>query len=300
MSRRPFHPDLPTARREDAFSLIEILVVVALLSVIILGLILMFDQTQKAFRAGMTQTDVLEGGRAATELISRELSQMTPANQAQGVNFYAFVPRFDPLLQPLPGTVALPGSQSSYRTNLMEEMFFLTKENQKWTGIGYRVSDPLGGVGTLYRYETNVSVISGDPAVLYTNWVALPPNDIPLSRMSRVLDGVVHFKVRAYDTNGFWVNNTINSKIISNAPSGSYSLPGYYAFNEVPELFFLNDALPAYVEFELGVLEQRVLRKADSIPSAAARRTYLQQQAGHVHVFRLRVPVRNVNPSAYR
>src|SRR5580765_490659 len=209
MSRRHSHPDFPRARRDDAFSLIEIMVVMALLSVIVLGLLLMFDQTQRAFRSGMTQTDVLEGGRAATELISRELSQIAPANHAQGVNFYAVVPPFDPLLQPLPGMVAQPGTVNYYRTNLMEEMFFLTRENQNWTGIGYRVSDPLGGVGTLYRYETNVSAIFTDPSVLYTNWLY----NVPLTKMSRVLDGVVHFKVRAYDTNGFWITNSINSKI---------------------------------------------------------------------------------------
>jgi hypothetical protein len=45
------------------FSLIEIMVTVGLLTFIILGLLLMFNQTQRAFRTGMTQTDVL-GSRA--------------------------------------------------------------------------------------------------------------------------------------------------------------------------------------------------------------------------------------------
>lgn len=299
MNCRLSHPIPSHSWRERAFSLIEILVVVALLSVIILGLILMFDQTQRAFRSGMTQTDVLEGGRAATELIARELSQVTPANRSQGVNFYAFVPTVDPLLQPLPGTPTNSTPVSYLRTNLMEEIFFLTKENQTWTGIGYRVSDPVGGVGTLYRYETNISATYGEPALLYTNWLY----NVPLTSMSRVLDGVVHFKVRTYDTNGFWINGYLNSKITAVPPSSipnSGASPAYYPFDEVGELRFLGDAVPASVEFELGVLEQRVLKRADALPTAAARRAYLRQQAAHVHVFRLRVPVRNVNASAYR
>src|SRR4051812_38323136 len=48
------------------FSLIEILVVVALLSVIILGLVAMFHQTQKALLSTTTQVDFLEAGRAAS------------------------------------------------------------------------------------------------------------------------------------------------------------------------------------------------------------------------------------------
>src|SRR6185436_10353272 len=61
-----------------AFSLIEIMVVVVLLSVIILGLMAMFNQTQRAFKLGMNQTDVLEAGRVGTDLIVREMEQLTP------------------------------------------------------------------------------------------------------------------------------------------------------------------------------------------------------------------------------
>src|SRR5947207_12610645 len=52
------------------FSLIEIMVTVSLLTFIILGLLLMFNQTQRAFRTGMTQTDVLEAGRATMDMLS--------------------------------------------------------------------------------------------------------------------------------------------------------------------------------------------------------------------------------------
>src|SRR5258708_2837402 len=74
--------------RRAAFSLIEILIVVALLSIIILGLLAMFSQTQKAFRAGLTQTDVLQAGRLAGDMLGRELEQITPA-YVIGTNFGA-------------------------------------------------------------------------------------------------------------------------------------------------------------------------------------------------------------------
>jgi hypothetical protein len=61
-----------------------------------------------------------------------------------------------------------------------------------------------------------------------------------------------------------------------------------------------SNALPASVEVELGILEDRTLQRAESIPIANVRSNYLAQQAGKVHLFRQRVWIRNVDPSAYR
>src|SRR5690349_9405531 len=72
MRAAPAHSFPPAGfRSRQGFSLIEILVVVALLSVIILGLIAMFHQTQKALLSTTTQVDLLESGRAAADLVVR-------------------------------------------------------------------------------------------------------------------------------------------------------------------------------------------------------------------------------------
>ena len=55
------------------------MVVVALLALIVMALMAVFNSTQTAFRAGVTQTDVLEGGRAAMDLIAADLRQMSPS-----------------------------------------------------------------------------------------------------------------------------------------------------------------------------------------------------------------------------
>ena len=60
-----------------AFSLIEIMVAVSLLSFIIVGLLAMFFQVQRVFRAGTAQADIMEGGRATMNLIVRDLQEMT-------------------------------------------------------------------------------------------------------------------------------------------------------------------------------------------------------------------------------
>ena len=73
------------------------------------------------------------------------------------------------------------------------------------------------------------------------------------------MDGVVHLTVRGYDPNGNWINgfnptytNTINTLYYSNA------------YGEAQYVMFSN-AVPASVELELGVLEDRPLARAESL-----------------------------------
>jgi hypothetical protein len=54
------------------------------------------------------------------------------------------------------------------------------------------------------------------------------------------------------------------------------------------------------VDFELGILEQSAYDRYKSLPVYNAQTNYLAHQAGHVHLFRQRVSVRNVDPAAYQ
>ena len=63
---------------------------------------------------------------------------------------------------------------------------------------------------------------------------------------------------------------------------------------------FVSNAIPASVEVELGILEERAAERARSITSPTARYNYLTNEVGKVHLFRWRVPVRNVDPRAYQ
>ena len=271
------------------FTLVEILVVAVLLTVIILGLLAMFQQTQKAFRVGLTQTDVLESGRATTQLVARELEHVRAANGA-AVNFFAWIP-FPRQEQDLPGPPTDSGGVVLKRWNFLEEMFFLTRSNQYWIGIGYRVGGPAigSGIGSLYRYETN-SHVSADPY-----WMLGDFTNQPLGNLSRIADGIVHFKIQAYDLKGILLTNEVAQNIpdtIIRMSSGTYApgQVGYYSMT--------NKTVPASVDFELAILEPRAQERVRSLPEPAAS-AYLAQQAGRVHVFRQRVTVRNVDPSVY-
>jgi hypothetical protein len=233
----------------------------------------------------MTQVDVLEGGRNVTDMLNRELQQLRPGYQGGTVNFLTITNAPPQLLQVLPGVP----TNVALRVNLSQQLYFLTRENQTWTGIGYKIIDPETGnlateVGTLCRFESSTN-LPNLPAGLYDNYYFAP-----LSRLSKVLEGVVHFKVRAFDPQG----NLVNSP-----QPNILAMPMNAALTEVAAYGFYSNALPASVEIEIGILEERTYRRAKSIPVGPARSNYLRDQAGRVHIFRLRVPVRNVDSGAY-
>jgi prepilin-type N-terminal cleavage/methylation domain-containing protein len=320
----------PTAQRR-AFSMIEILVVVALLSVIVLGLMAMFNQTQRAFRLGMSQTDVLQSGRMATELITREIGQTTPSYLdwtngipvAQQPNYFWLLgaPNFCSQVTNV-GYQSLPGS-TAFRTNIMDDVFFLVRENQTWTGIGYfvrtnRADDPdlpggVGPAGTLYRFETNdtVALFHANPSGLFDGFNLARAQDAT-NGVSKVVDGVVHFRIRPFDASGWMIPN--NPSYSTNWPYSLTNLPAFASSNlffdlhnqyyipgsgETGAYVFFSNAVPAAVEMELGVLEQQVYDQYKSIPILSAQQAFLTNQAPHVHLFRQHIPIRTVDPTAY-
>jgi len=316
-SRFTLHAPRPT---RGAFTLIEILVAMALLSFIVIGLFAMFNQTQRAFRLSMTQADILEAGRAVTEMIPRELEQIVPSDRA-AVNFAAVMvpaivlnpaplPPLPPLTQSLPGTTLL-------RTNLLQDCFLLQRQNQSWVGIGYcvRTNDDTGhlwlpeispgqlGAGTLYRFSATLPLVISDPGradnglfsepyLLYTAFLkACAPGSAAIS--NRICDGVVHFRLRAFATNGFPLFSDgvhTNACFRTNSLTPGYSLVGQtlavpspiFANNSTfPDnwsgLYFASNAVPAAVEMELGLLEQYTWERYNSIGNPAARLAYLRR-----------------------
>lgn len=317
------------SRWRAAFSLIEVLVVTGLLSVIIIGLVLMFSQTQRAYKLGTTQVDVLEGGRMVTDIVTRDLQQMTPARLPYwtGVtNFSAVVlpPPYVALSQPLAGNLI-------QRTNVLQDMFFLSRENQNWRGIGYVVrtnhaangnlNEPVAEMGSLYRFEQTYSdaQFRVAPYGLNLEFLAAIRNSTNAT-LSKLLDGVVHFVVRTYDPGGRRIEfnhpnviQTLPTQFRMYSPTNDVH-PTFFVTNEVRLLAeitdysrygeigcsFQSNAVPATVEVEIGVLESKEIERARSITDATARANYLSQQAGKVHIFRWRVAIRNFDPAAYQ
>jgi hypothetical protein len=292
----------------------------------------MFHQVQRAFVSSMNQTDQLEAGRAVAQMLPAELEQTTPSG-ANAVTFYtqtiANSTPLTPLTQSLPGTTAT-------RLNLLQDCFILLRTNQTWVGIGYcvRTNDAGGGlwwpetgpgsgqlgVGSLYRWSAATNVLRSDspylglpsdPSQLYRAFaIASQPGSTLIS--NKICDGVVHFYLAAFATNGFPIvslSSHTNACFRTNALTLGYNvvLPAQAAQNSYANpvaLVFWSNAVPASVELQLGILEQHAVDRYTSIGTPAARLNYLQSPnyyvSSRVNLFRQRIPIHNVDPSAYQ
>ncbi len=257
-----------------AFSVVEMLVAVAIMTLIVFGLYKMFDQTQRALRGNITQTDVLESGRAAMELVSRELEQMAPSGIFHGTNFVVTMAALpdEPLIQSLAGA-------NEVRTNVIQDIFFLSRLGQEVTGTGYRVLFASNGVGTLSRFSITRHVGLVTASNLPVAFLSTFPTNL-----QKIADGIVHFKVSAYDQLGYRITAAFR-------PNEVIAVPEFRARAE-SRLYFMDKFMPAYLELELGYLEPPVVDQAKSFPNRDVARRFLEKQAGKVHLFRQRIPVR--------
>lgn len=297
-----------------AFSLVEVLLVVTLLSLIVLVLMTVFNSTQAAFRAGVTQTDILGGGRAAMDLIVSDLKLMTasggysnPPSSTEIISYSQSAPNFyvstnfdgyPPLYQSLPGSIT-----SVVRTNMLENIFILSRQNvsgrDTWVGVGYAVNATnVWPLFPLYRFATN-SPASEDPTALFNTFIfEVETGGYTNTGWSHLIDGVVDLRAHPFDVNGYQVTNSYYY---------NFTQPIFYtnvfaqplAWNDTG-LYFFSNTVPASVEVQLATLEDHVLQRAGSLlQGSIAQSNYLAQQAGRVHVFRQHVLIPNVDPTAY-
>jgi hypothetical protein len=284
------------------------MVVVLLLSLIVIALMAVFNSTQAAFRASVTQTDILEGGRATMDLMAGDLKEMAPSlggsnsvvgvnNGLATVNFYANTNlNYVPLVQAL---TASPNNQQ--RTYVLQQFFILNHQNTKWWGVGYMVlTNSSDGIYSLYRIQYPPDQSAVNPATIFTNQAVQNFFLNPTNGGSHLIDGVVGLRVRAFDNNGYWMTNTLNFASGQTATNKNvlFLLPS--ALGETGFYMFSN-TLPASVEIEMDTLEDRILQRAGTWPDGSpAQISYLAQQAGKVHVFRQRVSIPNAGPPAYQ
>jgi prepilin-type N-terminal cleavage/methylation domain-containing protein len=331
--------------RDLGFSLIEVLLAVSIMSVIIVGLFSMFNQTQKALRATSKQVDILGTGRSAIELLVQDiqaaeapdlplLSQVVPSTtqlpHMQGTldRGYGYRPVIQALVDDSPQRI-------SRRTNLLQNTFFLTRSNLNWVAKGYFFSPttnfvaPNGvqslGFGTLFRFSS----VNVDPNATrvenrfqpqrrlnhdllnnfwsqYNTIQSLDPqsanSQIHNLSVSPLIEGVVHFKLQPIDSDGrpmvYYTNyNALNASVNLGYPKTileSESLGGDLLLGQTRFRFF-GDALPAFIELELGVLDPEVMARLKAMPNLAAARQYLYDKPGAVHLFRRMVPLSTAN-----
>jgi type II secretory pathway pseudopilin PulG len=318
---------LPALTAEKlAFTLTELLVAVGIMMVVIFALYKMFDETQRALRSNVTQVDVLESARAALELLTRDVEQATYADVPSDtllratnlyvLNYFNESPTYQPL------------NDRTQRTNFFQELFFLTRSNDyTWYANAYFVAsltNPAArvgpqGVGTLYRFSTPVRRdidlpgwttnrldldglrdtrrlfhrVKTDLKFLTNNPAGYP--------VYPLLNGVTHLRWQAYDLAGRRLDYRLPALFPSVWMQADLKVPGatQFAFTNPPaaELHqpgVRSNALPAYLEMELAVLEAEAVERLKSMPTPERRHSFFTNQTGRVHLFRERIPIRTV------
>jgi len=303
-----------------AFTVTELMVSISILAVIVIALYSVFNQTQRALRSNEAQVDITERGRAVMEMIARELEQSVATRVRGETNMFGGIgyPPWYPTVQ----TNLDASSGVAIRTNSLHQLFFMTRQTNNWFAIGYKVADATNGVGTLYRYSTNqIGAKPGTNLLSGAFYASIPTqtNSPAYSNYHRIADGVVHFRVAAYDPNGRRMDygmlttnifgkyhlaalNTqggLRTNFSSLAPDVGTNvvlqqlIPGSFA--ETRFIAFLNNALPAYVDVELGVLEPETLKQyellAQDDPTGPRAKNFLAKRINKVHLFRRRVPI---------
>src|SRR5262249_9699703 len=154
-----------------------------------------------------------------------------------------------PLQQTLP-----PGS---IRTNLLQDLYFVSRANQTISAVGYfvRTNPGIGGnvdlAGTLYRYQTNipVGVFNANPQMAFQSlFTATNSSPTNAGFVSKMLDGVVEFRVRCYDTNGYQLNGESAINYYTNFVNfQDWNIPGGggVTSNDMQLCIFSNNIVPA-------------------------------------------------------
>lgn len=286
--------DIPgvAGRRERGLTLVEILVAVSILVLIMVGLLTMFNHTSKAFRGSLNTVDILEGGRTALDIITSDLEQAAASGDTNGVNVFAGLQ--SNVNPPLNTAFSLGGGAP---TNFYIQNLFILSRGVDWNGIGFKVLNPneldptqpnatnTVVMGTLYRFSTNANRLVPNQFLETFN---LPPRTLmnnPSGRqLSRIIDGVVHFRVLFYDTAGrvYSINNPY--------PGNPSVTDDFYPGQKLT--FFRGEKLPGYIELELGVIETPTLERARAITDVAQRSAFITANANKVHLYRRQIPIR--------
>lgn len=308
-------PHLKLGKRGAAFSVIELMLAISIMGLIMYALFSVFNQTQRALRASETQGGISEKARAIMEIITRELEQVHPAHlqfsyDTHVTNFYSTLD-FIPRIQSAGGS-----SLVKARTNVLDSFFFTRKETNFWNVIGYKINHATNVVGELKRFSWTNNFPYAYPFFTNVSAAFLTTSVTNEVFFHHIADGVIHFRLTPYDINGLPLgyNSTNNQPGVyrifrsdaNGAPLPQMSdVPRWQEANVMLQqsiagntnyttATFTSNAVPAYVELELGMLEQDTLRQyyqmlQDANPNA---NSFLTEKISKVHLFRQRIPIR--------
>jgi prepilin-type N-terminal cleavage/methylation domain-containing protein len=260
-----------SARVSHGFTLVEVLIATAILSLLVILLASLVSAVNRAWISGEQQVSEFQDGRAVLELISRELSQAIISPRLQLVQ--------NPVM---PAGLKLRANSdtifwqapiaSGASGNLAEVGYFLVEDN----------STPNSGaeIFQLKRFfvppsdPNNYQIFSNPPSDSSAPWVSSYVN-APVT--TSVASGVVALWIRCFDINGDLIPWLLNDP-------GNVGQVGTLKFNSAAHFqpaipgrnssFLYTDrkstaqahALPASIEVTIVTVDSRTFKRSPSIP----------------------------------
>jgi hypothetical protein len=289
----------------SGFTLVEMMLVVAMTLVIVLTIVKAFDVTQKAFIKSLAQTDLLENGRGTISLISSDLAQINSVewNDGSGVlrpsmvvtNVTTSALNLD--YPTSPGGLA---TQQFY----FQDFFFMKEFRREWDAVAYRVAF-TNGVGSLYRLQTRTNTRTPDPTFYLQELLSINRNSIstfdhnnfsaavPPPVVSLMAEGVVHFEINVYNQDGI----LLESLAQPSAPPYPYFTAIQALGNGVQDFNYTVNApnIPSFAELVMGIMGPKLREQYAGILSPELATEFLQRESGNIQLFRTMFPLRNGN-----
>jgi hypothetical protein len=154
-------------------------------------------------------------------------------------------------------------------------------------------------IGTLYRYSRTAHERLLNQEVLYGGFRKVQvANERRIARaveftsLPPVIGGVIHFAVKAYDSEGRLYtaqSNVTNQFQTIRVENPSYLPTGDYQYR------FWNKKVPDYLEVELGVLSPDTFERLKLEPDQRRALMFLQRESANIHYFKQRIPIRTAS-----
>jgi prepilin-type N-terminal cleavage/methylation domain-containing protein len=292
-------------RRSSAFTLVELLIAITILSLLVVLLASLLSGVSRAWVSSEQQIGTFQDGRAITDLISRDLSQSVISPQLQFIQNPGN-------LSTAPNTLLTSTTQVANTESLFWQTVSASDALGNVNEVGYYLTHRADSNGIEHFELRRFFVSPADPrqppsapvanpsyhiydvpSTVYYNsssttimppWINLNGKNLDPARTdfefwsSVVSDGVVGFWIRCLDRNGEaipWLSSADNSTSPIRYNSTAYfqpAIPGQAASFKYTKTSSTVKAnlLPATVELTIVTVDSRTMQRKPTIPAVPA------------------------------
>lgn len=232
--------------------------------------------------------------------------------------------------RPAGGIFQPPGVDDTLHRDVpLNELYFQTQlQGNRWTAVGFFVAGSAGAnllpdetLGTLYRYQDPLTEAPrGTDAARRFSWFysynGAANKNVAGNQRSRQKEGFIEESYRRTNSTRL-IDNVLFFRVLPFASSGipvDVNLatdPKYFGFftnasaagimltnlvSEPPDIktttTFVNNAMPAAVEVELGVLSPRLWTQYTNQANSELKVNFLAKHSADILIFRQRIPLR--------